>query len=172
MKKRLLAVTAAAMAGTMMSLPVYALPTRRELVESYLESDLEGPSYGEIFAQAGEKYGISPYLLQAISERESMGIPDVKNGNCIGLMQVNGKIHKERMERLKVDDLTDPYGNIFVAADYLAELYEKYEDTGLVLMLYSMKSETAFNLYEKGVISNYAKGVSERAAELEEKNGK
>ena len=44
------------------------------------------------------------------------------------------------MERLGVSDLTDPYSNILVAADYLEELFQKSDgDIYLVLMKYNMK---------------------------------
>ena len=41
-------------------------------------------------------------------------------------MQVRRRWHEDRMARLGVTDLADPYGNFRVGCDYLAELLGKY----------------------------------------------
>ena len=48
-------------------------------------------------------------------------------GESYGYMQVQPKWHTDRMERLGVTDLMDPYSNFRVGLDYLAELLERYE---------------------------------------------
>ena len=50
-------------------------------------------------------------------------------GESAGYMQVQEKWHRDRMERLGVTDLLDPYGNFLVGLDFLAELLEKHELT-------------------------------------------
>lgn len=50
-------------------------------------------------------------------------------GESAGYMQVQKKWHSERMERLGVTDLLDPYGNFLVGLDFLAELLETHELT-------------------------------------------
>ena len=50
-------------------------------------------------------------------------------GESFGYMQVQPKWHSERMERLGVTDLSDPYGNFLVGLDFLAELLETHELT-------------------------------------------
>ena len=90
----------------------------------------------EACIEYGEQYGICPEILESIIEAESRGRPDVKNSSCCGLMQVSVKWHKDRMERLGVTDIFDERGNILVAADYLAELFEKYHEASLVLDIY------------------------------------
>lgn len=50
-------------------------------------------------------------------------------GESAGYMQVQEKWHRDRMERLGVTDLLDPYGNFMVGLDFLAELLEKHELT-------------------------------------------
>ena len=50
-------------------------------------------------------------------------------GESAGYMQVQEKWHRDRMERLGVTDLLDPYGNFLVGLDFLAELLETHELT-------------------------------------------
>ena len=121
--------------------------------------------------EIGQDYGICSELLQAIIERESTGNPLAKNGTCIGLMQISERWHLDRMERLGVTDLYDPYSNILVGADYLMELAEKHEDVALVLSIYHGESK-AFENSRKGIISSYAKWILERSEELERERGK
>lgn len=119
----------------------------------------------------GLAYNISPELLEAIIERESHGNPHAENKGCIGLMQISARWHGDRMERLGVTDLYDERGNVKVGADYLQELFREYEDPCLVLDIYNGNSQ-AFSNYERGIVSDYAGGVLERAAELERLHGK
>lgn len=114
----------------------------------------------------GSKYGICPELLQAIVFYESSNNPLVKNGNCIGYMQINKNYHKDRMDRLGVIDLTDGYNNILAGSDYLIELAEEYEDIPLVLMKYNGDSR-ADKLHKEGKMSNYAKNILDLSVKLE-----
>lgn len=122
--------------------------------------------YQEYCKIIGAKYDVCPELLMAMIEKESSGKADVENGGCIGLMQVYEKYHKDRMNRLGVKDLKNPFWNILVGTDYLMELAEKYEDLGLVLDLYNGNSKAWYN-FENGILSEYAADIIERSAELE-----
>ena len=113
-----------------------------------------------------EQKDICPELVQAIIETESNWYPEARNGDCVGLMQISEKWHQDRMERLGVTDLTDPYDNILVGVDYLAELFRRYEDPVMVLMLYNGDSR-AWKFWETGEMSKYAARILDRAAELE-----
>ena len=126
----------------------------------------------EYTEEIGQQYGICPELLQAIAERESSLRIYATNGTCKGLMQISEKWHRDRMERLGVTDIYDAYGNILLAADYLAELAEESDDLYYVLMRYNMKKSTAKKLYEVGQYTDYAVGIVERSAELERLHGK
>ena len=86
-------------------------------------------------------------------------------------MQVSSKYHSSRMQKLGVSDLYAEYDNILTAADYLSELFEKYQDPALVLDIYNGNSRAMYN-YENGIVSSYATKVLERAEELEELHGK
>lgn len=126
----------------------------------------------EITKEIGQKYCICPELLQAMIETESSNNPKAVNGDCIGLMQINSKVHKERMKKLGVTDLYDPYSNILVGADYLSELFTQSEDIYLVLMKYNMSRKTAQALYDDGSYTVYALKIANRSVELERKHGK
>ena len=80
----------------------------------------------EYCEEIGRNFDICPEILEAIAWHESRFIPTVKNKKCYGLMQVNVKVHADRIEKYgyTVDDMYEPYPNLIVAADYLAELYE------------------------------------------------
>lgn len=135
--------------------------------KEYLSEDVV--AYTE---EIGELYDICPELLQAIIEKESRGNEEAFNGNCVGLMQIYQNYHKDRIRRLNVDDLFDPYSNIMVGADYLVELFEKYEDLYLVLMVYNMGDKKALELYSQDRYSQYAVSICERSAELEKIHGR
>lgn len=125
----------------------------------------------EVCIEYGEEYSICPELIMAIIETESRGQADEVGGGCVGLMQINERWHKDRMERLGVRDLFDERGNILVGTDYLSELFEKYEDVYLSLMIYHGESD-AIEKLENGETSEYAEVILERSAELEKLHGK
>lgn len=99
----------------------------------------------------------------AIIEHESSGQAGATNGGCKGLMQI--KYHTERMNRLGVTDIYDPYGNILVGCDYLAELFAEYEDISIVLMKYNGTSGAVEKGYENR--TKYADEIIKRTMELE-----
>lgn len=125
-----------------------------------------------ISEELGAQYNICPELLQAVAFCESSYRADAVNGDCIGIMQISEKWHKNRMKRLGVTNLLDIRQNMTVAADYLAELAEKYEDVAVVLMVYNGDSDANEVLEGTGEISGYAEKVLELSAALEELHGK
>lgn len=127
------------------------------------------------FDQVGAEFNICPELLEAIAYRESRFVPKAKNKNHIGIMQVNVKIHKKRIEKYgwTEADMYDPYKNITVAADYLYELYEKYgDDNPIILNIYSGNSKANAYYKEYGFLSEYCKDVLTRSEEYETLHGK
>lgn len=128
----------------------------------------------EITETVGEMYCICPELLQAMVFTESTFNPYAENGSCKGLMQVSEKWHKDRMDRLGVTDIYDPYGNILLGADYLYELIttkEYGESITYTLDVYNGNSKAICN-EENGIISGYAKEILDLSALLEEQHGK
>ncbi len=78
--------------------------------------------------QACVETGIRYELALAVIWQET----DFRNvvgdgGESFGYLQVQPRWHGERMERLGVTDLSDPYGNFLVGLDFLYELVGKYE---------------------------------------------
>ena len=72
-------------------------------------------------------------------------------GDSIGYMQVQPRWHSERMERLGVSDLADPYGNFLVACDFLSELLEKHDLTDALTKYNSGK--TGNSQYAENVLN-------------------
>lgn len=130
----------------------------------------------EYCEEIGQAKGICPELLEAIAWNESRFIPTVKNKNCYGLMQINVKIHQDRIENLgyTTKDMLKAKPNIEVAADYLAELYEDYGDENpIVLSLYSGAGWDAVEKYkEYGFITDYVDDILTRSAKYERLHGK
>ena len=94
----------------------------------YFRADV--PLDGETQAflrSACEEAGITYELALAVIRQETDFRNVVgDNGDSIGYMQIQPRWHEERMERLGVTDLADPYSNFRVGCDFLAELLEKY----------------------------------------------
>lgn len=113
--------------------------------------------------ETSNTYGIAPEIVMAMIDRESefnsTEIGD--DGNAYGLMQIWPKWHYERMQRLGCTDLLDPYHNVMVGIDYLAELVDKYGDIA--------KALTAYNRgHYAGTVTEYAKDVLAKAERLGE----
>lgn len=121
----------------------------------------------------GEEYGICPELLESIAYEESRYTADAKSkdGSCLGLMQIRKASHKQRIKNLEIKDLYDVDDNVQVATDYLAELFEEYEEVSTVLMIYHGEKD-AVSKGEQGIVSKYAKKVLKRSEALERQHGK
>ena len=130
----------------------------------------------EIYQNAniiGNEFNICPELLMALAERESCFQADAENGACKGLMQVNAKTHSQRFEDAgwNSSDWSDSYKNMYVAASYLADLFDKYEDVGIVLGVYHGESN-AVEKGKSGKLSSYTIKILKRSEELERLSGK
>lgn len=135
--------------------------------ETYLSQEIQN-----YCIEIGDMYGICPEFIMAIIESESSGNPFAENGGCKGLMQIYVKYHEERMERLGVTNIFDIRGNILVGVDYLSELFEKYEDPAMTLMVYNGDSSAWTYWHSDGNISKYAEKILKRSEDLERLHGK
>ena len=114
---------------------------------------------------------ISPCLVLAIIEQESECDPDctyiTETEESVGWMQIQEKWHRDRMDRLGVTDLTDPYQNIQTGIDYLLELFETKPEVEWVLNAYNGGKAYADKMQEKKIDTDYSQKILRRATELE-----
>jgi len=119
--------------------------------------------------QVAAEYCVSPELIEAMIETESRGISTVRNGSCVGLMQVSTRWHADRAASLGVSLLTDE-GNILCGTSYLMNLVNDDDGEGdlyYVLAKYNGQSDAA-----PGRENGYATEILTRAEELEVIHGK
>lgn len=119
------------------------------------------------------EYGVNPAIIVAMIETESRFTADAvsEDGTCYGLMQINPRWHMARMQRLGVPDLTEPFGNVLVGIDIIAEKLGEYNgDYAAALMAYNGGNQYANEMLQSGHFSTYAVTIIERAKELENGN--
>lgn len=160
-KSKMLAIALAA--SLALSQPVMA---KEEIEPTHISVEAQVSCY-----EYGEMYDICPELLMAMIEAESSGNPRAENGDCKGLMQISERWHTVRMTEIGVNDIWSETDNIHIGANYLHELFNRYEDVALVLMVYNGESD-AVEKAENGYISDYARKILDRSAELERWKGK
>lgn len=140
-------------------------------------NDPDIPDEVEAFAkQYGAEYNICPEFLEAVAFAESCYMSKVSNGSCVGLMQINLDCtdKQQRMDALGYtdEDMWEPGPSMHVAADYLAYLFDTYEDDAEVLMRYNGDQTGLKRYHQTGEISKYSKKILDLAEELERKHGK
>ena len=123
-----------------------------------------------------KQYGVRYDLVVALIEKES-GYKFDKvgdDGHAIGYMQIYEECHRDRMERLNVTDLTNPYQNVLVGIDYLSELIERYGTIQDALAAYNYGEKGAReHLWSNGVyVYSYNSAIMQRMKEIEEVVGK
>lgn len=111
-------------------------------------------------------YDVDYTLVLAMIEVASAYCNDaVSECGAVGYMQVIEKWHKDRMERLNVDDLSNPYFNIIVGVDYMAELLERYPEE--VAVGYYNMGYKAVEFWNNGkIITSYAEKVLSRRMKI------
>lgn len=96
-------------------------------------------------------------IVYAIISAETHGTFDPSvigdNGNSFGLMQIYRYWHEERIKRLGVTNLLDPYQNVAVGIDILSELLDVYDIDG-ALNYYNSGSPTGSPNYAYTVLRN------------------
>lgn len=130
-------------------------------VENLFDVPLDAELQAHI-ARECEEHHIDPAIVVAMAYRESgfdaKAIGD--GGESYGLLQVQPKWHYDRMQALGCTDLLDPYQNVTVAVDYLAEQLDRFDgDIGKALVGYN---QYTYN----GTLTDYALDVLEMAEEL------
>lgn len=119
-----------------------------------------------------KQYDVPYALVLAMIERESGYVFDAvgDDGNSIGYMQVYEKWHIDRMERLGVNDLKNPYHNVLVGIDFLSYLLEKYGTVQDALAAYNYGERGAReHLWNNGIyVYSYNRQIMQRMKEIEE----
>lgn len=88
------------------------------------------------------------------------------NGESFGLMQIQPEWQEERMAKLGVTDLFDPYQNVTVGIEYLAELLDKHDgNMEMALIEYNAGQPNAYKYwFNQGEYSNeYSQKVTDLA---------
>lgn len=119
-----------------------------------------------------KQYDVPYALVLALIERESGYVFDAvgDDGNSIGYMQIYEKWHTDRMERLGVNDLMNPYHNVYVGIDFLSYLLEKYGTVQDALAAYNYgESGAREHLWNNGIyVYSYNRQIMQRMKEIEE----
>ena len=116
--------------------------------------------------EQAEAHGIDPAIIMAMAYRESCFNAEAigDGGDSYGLLQIQPRWHYARMERLGCTDLLDPFQNVTVAVDYLAEQIDRYGgDVAKALVAYNQG-------HFKETITDYALAVLDMAEELRGEN--
>ena len=155
--------------------PVKAKIEAPIVVEKAIESSkpfnlpLEAPLQRFII-QLGEETGVDPKIILGLICVESSYNADSigDNGRSFGLMQIQRRWHEERIARLNVMDLLNPYDNVAVGVDYLSELYEEYGDIEMALVAYNAGPTGAWeHWFSKGIYtSEYSRKVMEASKNI------
>jgi soluble lytic murein transglycosylase-like protein len=123
--------------------------------------------------RACDFYDIAPEIVFSVIAKESNYQADEigDNGNSEGLMQVQRQHHEKRMEKLGCSDLLNPYENVLVGIDYLAELFNYYNgNMSKALTAYNAGATGAYEYYFSNGIeaSEYAEAVLENTEMIKE----
>lgn len=114
-----------------------------------------------------EKHHIDPAIVVSMIFWESSFRADVMgdNGDSYGLMQIQPKWHYERMQKLGCTNLLDPFQNVTVGVDILAEQIARYNGD-------IAKALTAYNQgHYYGTVTQYAKNILAYAEEINNERG-
>lgn len=103
--------------------------TSEERSKEYRHYDIPlSDEYQEYVQDVCDVYGIDETIVFAIGWQESRWQADVTgdHGQSFGMYQIKRKYHEERISRLGVTNLYDPYQEVWVCVDFLAELMKTY----------------------------------------------
>lgn len=147
----------------------YQIPAEYEKTGGYLPECMQQFTY--IICQQN---GVDYALALAIMEVESGYKWDAYcSEGSQGYMQVNVKWHEDRMDKLNVDNVENPYFNIMVAVDYLAELQGRFDTEAEVLTAYNYGVTGAYkHVWNKGLTeTKYSKAVQQAKQRIEKQLG-
>ena len=147
-------------------LPPVERPTKEQAVKVYdipLGEDLQIH-----ITRLCEEHHIEPTLIFAMIARESGYNPAAMGdgGKSYGLMQIQLRYVRQRMDKLGCTDLLDPYQNVAVGIDLISEYISKGYGLEWALMAYNGGEAYAYRLRANGYVSDYARAVIARSEEM------
>lgn len=135
----------------------------KQLYDVPLEPELQ-----DYINQLCDDYNVDMPLVLAVIGQESNynagALGD--DGNSIGLMQIQPQYHQQRMDRLGVTDLLDPYQNVTVGIDLLAELINENKGAEWAVTAYNAGAGTADYHKTIGTRTEYVEGVMKLMEEI------
>lgn len=136
---------------------------------TYYDVPLDEDLQRYIFEQCEEK-GVDPKLVLAMIYVESSFRPSAigDKGNSFGLMQIQPRWHQKRMDKLGCTDLLDPYQNVTVGIDYIADLIGRKDSIEWALMAYNAGASTANKKAAAGEVTKYVTKVFEKMDKITE----
>lgn len=136
---------------------------------TYFDVPLEEELQDYIF-DICEEYSVDPELIVSMifheSNFDSAVIGENDSGYSYGLMQIMPRWNYERMERLGCLDLLNPYQNVRVGVDLMAEYIQKGYGIEWALMAYNGGPSYANRKAAEGVVSAYATRIMDHAKTL------
>lgn len=123
-------------------------------VVSNIQIDVKGIS-NEMIDDIATRSGVDPNIVKAIIKEESGGNPSAigDNGESIGLMQIQPKHHKKRMEELGIVSLFDPQENVILGCSILSDLYDKYGNYEDALSVYNSGNTEDGKAYAERILN-------------------
>lgn len=134
----------------------------------YFDVPLEEGLQDHIF-ELCEKRGLDPAIVIAMIRAESSYHADSigDSGSAMGLMQIWPRWHQKRMDEYNCQNLLDPYQNVTVGIDIIADLNDKGKGIEWALMAYNAGGAKADSNRAAGIVNGYASKVLRYASELE-----
>lgn len=107
-------------------------------VVSNIQIDVQGIS-NEMIDDIAIRSGVDPNIVKAIIKEESGGNPNAvgDGGESIGLMQIQLRWHRAKMEELGIVNLYDAQENVILGCAILSDLYDKYGNYEDALSVYN-----------------------------------
>lgn len=140
--------------------------TASETIKHY-DVPLSAELQDHIIKQCEER-NVDPAIIFGMIARESNFNPDAvgDGGDSLGLMQIQPQWHYGRMEEYNCPDLFDPFQNVTVGIDILADWLDGGVSIEHALMGYNGGGGYAAEMMAEGRVSDYALAVIEYAAGL------
>lgn len=147
----------------------YQIPAEYEATGGYLPECMQQFIY-IICNQNGVDYAL---VLAMIEVESGYHWDAVSDHGAVGYMQIVERWHEDRMERLNAGRIENPYFNIMVGVDYLAELQGRFDTEAEVLTAYNYGVSGAYqNVWNKGLTeTEYSRTVQQAKARIEAQLG-